>query len=127
LGKTGDGFLGIIGFVEFDETKIGVDFNLVVEIFVVLFGFSDGNFALVDFSENLESFNELIDSNLFFEVLGEQVGIILHAFIVLLSGLFVFKPVAINGLSVSENIFIRKSIQNLLGLFLSLKTSKSVR
>jgi len=127
LGKTGDGFFGIIGFVEFDETKVGVDFNLVVETFVVLFGFSDGNFAFVDFSENLESFDELIDSNFFLEVFGEQVGIILHAFIVLLSGFFVFKPVAINGLSVSENIFIGKSIQYLLGLFLSLKTSKSVR
>jgi len=64
-------FFGIFRILEFDESEISFNFNFIFEGFIVLFGFSNGNFGNIDWTEWFKGFNKLFNSYLFFQVFGE--------------------------------------------------------
>jgi hypothetical protein len=112
-----EGSLSFFRVFEFDESEFSFDLNLVFEHSVILFGFSDSDFLQINGSELFEGIDELFDSGLFFEIFGEQVGIISKLGVFFLSRLLVLEPADVKFGSAFKEVSVFVGVQNFFSRF----------
>lgn len=121
-----EGSLGLFRVFEFDKSEFGIDLDLVFKDSVVLFGLSDGDFLGIDGSELFEGFDKLFDGGLFFEVFGEQVGVVSELGVFFLSGLFILEPANVKFGSTLKEIGVFVGGHNFFGGFFVSELDKGV-